>query len=59
MEKNGIKIDQTMLKLITKKTETKLTTMISAINAISDAEINLNSPKQISNLLFEKLKLQK
>ncbi|MDP2981122.1 MAG: DNA polymerase I [Candidatus Omnitrophota bacterium] len=57
MEKNGIKIDVGFLKETSSCMENELSTLIKGIYRIAGEEFNINSPKQISCILFEKLGL--
>jgi len=57
MEKNGIKIDVDFLKETSFCMENELSSLIKDIYRIAGEEFNINSPKQISCILFEKLGL--
>jgi len=57
MEKNGIKIDVDFLKEASSDMEKELSTLIREIYKIAGEEFNINSPKQLSKILFEKLGL--
>lgn len=57
-EENGVLVDQEQLEIITNRVFKKLQILEEEINTISGYKINPNSPKQISNLLFEELKLR-
>ncbi|MFA5389567.1 MAG: DNA polymerase I [Candidatus Omnitrophota bacterium] len=57
MEKNGIKIDVDFLKELSSSMENELSSLIKGIYRIADGEFNINSPKQLSVILFEKLGL--
>jgi len=57
IELNGINVDQTQLTLLTKKTLIKIKDLEIQIKDITNLDLNPNSPKQISNYLFEQLKL--
>ncbi len=57
MEKNGIKIDVGFLKETSSCMEDELSALIKGIYRIAGEEFNINSPKQISCILFEKLGL--
>lgn len=58
MERNGVKIDETFLRDMSKRLDTELNKLIERIYFISGIEFNINSPKQLQEILFEKLKLK-
>ncbi|MGM0588859.1 MAG: DNA polymerase I [Bacteroidota bacterium] len=57
MEKYGIKLDQGMLKEVSAQLDKEIGELESRIFEIADEEFNLNSPKQMGEILFEKLGL--
>ena len=57
MEKTGILIDSEFLKKLSSETEKKLTALEKKIWDICGTEFNINSPKQLSEVLFEKMGL--
>jgi DNA polymerase-1 len=57
MELNGIKIDTALLKKLSREIEKKLIKLIDGIYEASGTQFNINSPKQLAAVLFEKLKL--
>jgi DNA polymerase-1 len=57
MEITGIKLDLELLKKLSEDLEKRLARLIAEIYKISESEFNINSPKQLSQVLFEKLKL--
>ncbi len=57
MEFSGIKIDEKFLANMSKNMRKKLDNLSCQIYEIAECEFNVNSPKQLSNVLFEKLKL--
>jgi len=57
MERNGIKIDVDFLKEASSDMEKELSALIKDIYKIAGEEFNINSPKQLSKILFEKLGL--
>ena len=57
METEGVAIDEHLLKTLSKESEKKIDTLISQLYKLAGEEFNLNSPKQLSHILFEKLKL--
>ncbi len=59
MELNGILVDKDYLEKIQKEYFIKINEIKKEIFNISEYELNLNSPKQIQELLFEKLKIDK
>ncbi len=57
MENNGIKIDLPYLKKLEIEVNKIIETLENKIYAAIDEKINLNSPKQIADILYVKLKL--
>ena len=57
IEKNGIKIDVEFLKEASIEMDRELSALIKDIYRIAGSEFNINSPKQLSQILFEKLGL--
>ncbi|WAM30530.1 DNA polymerase I [Caldicellulosiruptor naganoensis] len=57
MEKIGFKVDKNTLQEYTKEIESKLLKLEFQIYQIAGEWFNINSPKQLSYVLFEKLKL--
>ena len=57
MEKEGINIDSSYLSKLDKEFEIELSKLKVGIFEMSGEEFNLNSPKQLGDILFEKLKL--
>ncbi|MCS7151739.1 MAG: DNA polymerase I [Endomicrobia bacterium] len=57
MEQNGIKVDLEYIKSLKDEFEIKISQLKNEIYKIADLEFNLNSPKQLAFVLFEKLKL--
>ncbi|MBM3249343.1 MAG: DNA polymerase I [Candidatus Omnitrophica bacterium] len=57
MELNGIKLDHDLLKKISTTIEKRLIELIDEIYGLSGTQFNINSPKQLRDILFEKLKL--
>jgi len=57
MEASGVKIDKQFLKKLSKDLEKRLIELISDIYDTAGVEFNINSPKQLRGVLFEKLKL--
>ena len=57
MEINGIKINVNFLKEVSQRVNSRLGELKKTIYNLSETEFNINSPKQLSVVLFEKLKL--
>ncbi|MDD3877541.1 MAG: DNA polymerase I [Bacteroidales bacterium] len=57
MEKEGIRIDSTILKIISKDIEKEVNSLETEIYAIAGTTFNLASPKQLGEVLFEKMKI--
>lgn len=57
MEINGVSIDKDYLNDLSKEMAGKLDRLTERIYKIAGEEFNINSPKQLSKILFEKLKL--
>lgn len=57
MEIDGIKLDLTLLKELSHELEHRLIKLISDIYDKSGTQFNINSPKQLGQVLFEKLGL--
>ena len=57
MESNGIKVDIEKLKDLKQKSNIYIQKLTSKIYEKAGCEFNINSPKQLGNILFEQLKL--
>jgi DNA polymerase I len=57
MELNGIRLDTKLLAGLSVELEERLGQLIQQIYDLSGCEFNINSPKQLREVLFEKLKL--
>jgi len=57
MELAGIKLDLRVLSGLSKDLEKRLIELIEDIYELSGCQFNINSPKQLRDILFEKLKL--
>ncbi len=57
MELYGVAIDTDLLKKMSKRMEDELSDIVLKIYKLADCEFNINSPKQLSEVLFERLKL--
>jgi DNA polymerase-1 len=57
MENAGVKIDRKMLAELSKDFDKRLTGIMKEIYSLSGEPFNINSPQQLSRILFEKLQL--
>ncbi|WP_270088776.1 DNA polymerase I [Sphingobacterium sp. SYP-B4668] len=57
IEKNGVKVDIDVLSLFSKTLETDIKTLESTIYEKTGANFNIASPKQLGEILFDKLQL--
>ena len=57
MEQDGIKLDLSLLKNLAHELEYRLIKLIADIYEASGTQFNINSPKQLGQVLFEKLGL--
>ncbi len=57
IEKNGVKINKNFLQKMSKDLEKNISLSAKKIYDMAGEEFNINSPKQLSELLFEKLKI--
>jgi DNA polymerase-1 len=57
MEKYGILIDKDWLEKLSKQAEKEINTLEKKIYQLSGKEFNISSPKQLSEILFEDLKI--
>jgi len=55
MEKNGILVDKNWLEKLTKKAKKEINDLEEKIYQLSGKKFNINSPKQLSEILFEEL----
>jgi DNA polymerase-1 len=58
MERCGVKVDRVRLRALRLELDRELTELIRKIYGVAGQAVNLNSPKQLSKLLFEKLGLE-
>ncbi|MBE7076143.1 MAG: DNA polymerase I [Clostridiales bacterium] len=58
MEDEGFKINQTELDELSQKYETEISSLTKEIFELAGEEFNINSPKQVANILFNKLELR-
>ena len=57
IEKQGVMLDELFLARMSSELELDLTKLEKFIYELSDVKFNINSPKQLATILFEKLKL--
>lgn len=57
MEKDGIELDTEYLKGVAKEFEKELNSLTKKIHKLAGSEFNIQSPQQLAEVLFEKLKL--
>lgn len=57
MEQNGVKIDTDFLSVLSKKMSKEMTDITRGIYDLAGHEFNINSTQQLSEVLFEELKL--
>lgn len=57
MEQNGVRVDEKVLAALSSEFETKLEELTQNIYKGAGTEFNINSPKQLGEILFEKLNL--
>ncbi len=57
MEKRGIKIDRTFLAKLSKQYHSELEAIAARVYAIAGETFNINSPKQLGEILFDRLGL--
>ncbi len=58
MERVGIKVDKDYLKKLSKEYHGELTKIEKSIWKMAGREFNINSPKQLGEILFDELKIQ-
>lgn len=57
MERSGVRIDEAALKALSKEYERELETIEGDVHRLAGEAFAINSPKQLQQILFEKLKL--
>ena len=57
IENNGIKIDKNILEKLSKKFEIEIQNLEKKIFKIAKEEFNIGSPKQLGDVIYEKLKI--
>ncbi len=58
MEEEGFKIDSAILNQLSEKFDAELSELVQKIYELAGEEFNINSPKQVAGILFDKLKLK-
>lgn len=58
IEQNGVKVDSGLLKKMSEELEIKLAALTKKIYELAGREFNINSPKQLSEILFDHLGLK-
>ena len=58
MERNGIKVDREQLAALSKDFATRMAALELEIHALADQPFSIGSPKQLGEILFEKLGLK-
>lgn len=58
MESNGVSVDKKYLDELTNEFNTKTSAIASRIFELAGEEFNINSPKQVGNILFDKMQLK-
>ena len=58
MESNGVSVDKSYLENLTNEFNSKTSVIASRIFELAGVEFNLNSPKQVGEVLFDKLQLK-
>jgi len=58
IERNGFALDVRVLEAMSKELERELDRMIETIGRLAGGEFNINSPKQLATVLFDKLGLK-
>lgn len=57
MERSGVRIDAEFLKTLSRRLERETAGVMKTIYELAGMEFNINSPKQLADILFVKLKL--
>ncbi len=57
MEANGVRLDVAVLEDLSKECQTKIAELEKSLFKMAGGPFNVNSPKQLSEILFERLKL--
>ncbi len=59
MEENGVRIDEGILKELSDEYRDRIEELTGEIHSLAGVEFNINSPKQLGPILFDKLEIQK
>jgi len=59
MERAGVKIDQKQLGVLSKRLDSECSSKAKLIHQLAGQEFNINSPKQLGEMLFNKMNLPK
>ncbi len=57
MEMNGIKLDEKHLSVLQKKVQKEIDSLTKQIHKLAGQEFNISSPKQLKEILFDKLNI--
>jgi DNA polymerase I len=57
MEANGVRLEAAVLKELSQECQTKITALEKSLFKLAGGPFNVNSPKQLSEVLFQRLKL--
>ena len=57
MEQNGVYLDCEFLKMMSQDLTVQIDEMVNKIYAVAGLEFNINSPKQLGDILFDKMQL--
>ena len=57
MERNGVRLNKIIFAGISEKVDARIKNLEKSIHDLAGEEFNINSPKQLTQILFEKLKL--
>ena len=58
MEKSGVSIDVNQIKSLSEKYHNEMDIVIKKVYELAGEEFNINSPKQLQTILFDKLKIE-
>lgn len=58
MERVGVKVDVALLAAMSKEMEARIEALVREVHALAGEPFNLNSPPQLREVLFERLKLR-
>ena len=58
MERRGVKVDEAMLKQLSTRFESEMATLEKTIHSEAGAEFNIGSPKQLGEILFDKMGIE-